>query len=346
MSVSFGNGTTSISTSWNGFKTIVTSKGLLLQYEDDGNVTTIFAFDGQTLAYTCLIWDTVVPDGVINGGYSQAQNDADLADFTTNFKPTANSRLVRTDKFGGQIQTPFEFLAAQNVIPTLKSGLVAAYINTAATAAVAIRSSAYTPGIGNAQRSVKSSSASDATGQTGARTLKITYFDANMAGPKTDTVTLNGTTAVNTNVTDICFIEEMEVVSCGTGLSNAGVITLYSTTAGGGSSMGTLALGENITFWGHHYIQPGVTCYIFGLRTAATAVAGSTYITAQSNPAQSTPIINITGFIRHGGTGALTVDVDWNIPLAITGPALVTLMEKPDSTTASITHAGFDYIQF
>ena len=94
MSVNFGNNTTVISSSWAEFKPAAVAKGLLVQYLDDGNTTTVFAFDGQMLAYSCVIWDGTVPDGVINGGYSQAQNDADLADFTANYKPTANRPLV------------------------------------------------------------------------------------------------------------------------------------------------------------------------------------------------------------------------------------------------------------
>jgi len=42
---------------------------------------------------SCTIWTGAVPAGVIAGGYSQAQNDADKTDFETNFKPYANRSI-------------------------------------------------------------------------------------------------------------------------------------------------------------------------------------------------------------------------------------------------------------
>lgn len=39
--------------------------------------------------YLCVIWRNEVPGGVIAGGYTQAQNDADKLDFETNYKEHA-----------------------------------------------------------------------------------------------------------------------------------------------------------------------------------------------------------------------------------------------------------------
>ena len=119
--------------------------------------------------------------------------------------------------------------------------------------------SAYTEQSSNAQRSLVSSDATDASASTGARTVRITYYDASMVGPFTETVTMNGTTPVNTVATDICFIEKLEVVTAGSNGGNAGTISLMSATAGGGVTVGTIVVGDNETNWCHHYVPSGKT---------------------------------------------------------------------------------------
>lgn len=145
-----------------------------------------------------------------------------------------------------------------------RSGVTSAVIalggSTAGTLQV-MRATAYTEPSAAAQRSVKSSSAADAAAGTGARTVEITYYDGTGAGPLTETVTLNGTTAVNTVATDIRFVERLTVTTVGSGGANAGTLSLYSTTGGGGTVVGSVgvgnivtAVGDNRTFWAHHYV--------------------------------------------------------------------------------------------
>src|SRR5690349_21489583 len=85
-----------ISTQWIQFKSHVANKELLMQYDDDGYVYTLFAFDGP-IAYLATIWKNGVPDGITANSYSQAQNDVDRSDFETNYQPTANKPLSDTD---------------------------------------------------------------------------------------------------------------------------------------------------------------------------------------------------------------------------------------------------------
>ena len=83
-----------ISNSWISFKTIaITVKNLPIQYDDDGNVYTIFAFDGGIIAYLTTIWKGTLPGSIVSGGYSQGQNDSDKADFENNYKANANARI-------------------------------------------------------------------------------------------------------------------------------------------------------------------------------------------------------------------------------------------------------------
>lgn len=72
---------------------------------------------------------------------------------------------------------------------------------------------------------VVSSSANDAAAGTGARTVKVTYLDGNFV-VKSETITLNGTTAVATIATDIYRILDFRVMTTGTGLKSAGTIDI------------------------------------------------------------------------------------------------------------------------
>lgn len=80
-----------VSSFWTEFIDIAIRKELSIQYDDDGIIYTIFAFDGVTIAYNCVIYKGVVPDSLANNGYPQVQNDTDKSDFETNYKPNANN---------------------------------------------------------------------------------------------------------------------------------------------------------------------------------------------------------------------------------------------------------------
>ncbi len=223
MSVIFGTGVTVISSFWTTFKTTVTSKNLPIQYIDDGITTSVFAFDGPSLAYSAIMWDggNVPPD--LQSVYSVAQNNSDLTDFTTNFQSGANKRISRTDNFGNPITTEINFAAAFGLLPNVVSNRAQGYTATSATSGKVIRATTYTPQGTNAQRSVNSTSASDTSAGTGARTVTINYLDTSFVA-HSETVTLNGTTAVNTVGTNIAFIENIVVASVGSGGGNVGTI--------------------------------------------------------------------------------------------------------------------------
>jgi len=77
---------------WRTLKALLSSKNMLLQFTEDTAVYNLFALDG-ILQFTATIWKGTVPDGIIGGGYSQAQNDTDKSDFETNFKAAANKSV-------------------------------------------------------------------------------------------------------------------------------------------------------------------------------------------------------------------------------------------------------------
>jgi hypothetical protein len=89
--INFGT-TPQRSGTWTWFKPLVALKSMVVQYEEDSTVYTVFGYDPPEVLF-CTIWKGAVPDGVVAGGYSQAQNDSDKTDFEANFKSYANRSI-------------------------------------------------------------------------------------------------------------------------------------------------------------------------------------------------------------------------------------------------------------
>jgi len=236
----------------------------------------------------------------------------------------------------------FAELAATSTT-TATSEVISGYIGTAATSTVTIRATTYTPQGTNAQRSVSSTSVNDTSAGTGARTVKVTYLNATGNGPFTETITLNGTTAVNTVATNIALIEKMEVVTVGSVGGNEGTIRIHTTTAGGGSVWASIATSDNRTYWAHHYVPVGKTMFFSTAIAGASVVSGSITVNVL-NPVNT----NIVQF-NPGGTlryNTATNHMHFYVPIKITGPAIVFLNSRPDTTTASTTFAAFGYVEY
>lgn len=255
------------------------------------------------------------------------------------------------DPFNDEVVQPFPFAAA---IPGLFAGYgfsVATGRSVGYVAAVTlntptnIRATTYVPQTTAAQRSLLSSSASDATGGTGAITITINYLNSSMV-LKQDTVTLNGLTAVNTNQTDIQFIESIVVATCGTNLANVGTITMMSGTAGGGSAMASIAIADNATFYAHHYVPTGVSCYVLKHTGVGTLAAGRSYMVRTGNPTLTgLPIIQIGDIIAHLTGGS--EDHEYQVPLVVTGPDYIVMRTNPiASATGNLEYGSFDWVQF
>ena len=99
MSVSIAPQFTQRHYSWSNWKAQAISRGLLWQHDDDGGTYTIWGYDGPEV-HLCTIYKGSVPDGVLNGGYSQEQNDLDKADWEANYKPASNGIVENKAKDG------------------------------------------------------------------------------------------------------------------------------------------------------------------------------------------------------------------------------------------------------
>jgi predicted aspartyl protease len=222
--------------------------------------------------------------------------------------------------------------------------------STSAGVRASCRATTYTEQSSNAQRSVKSSSTNDTSAGTGAREIRITYFDSSGNGPYTTNVVLNGTTAVDTGATDICFIEKMEVVSVGSGGFNAGTISLYTTTAGGGSVIGSIGVGnavtgtgDNKTLWAHHYVPNGkaaeLSTVVFGATANAGGAAGNFYLMAKTiGSNEPEHLVTELDNVVQGNSFQRSL----SSPVRIIGPSRITAYGVPTNNNTYL-YGAFDY---
>jgi hypothetical protein len=212
-----------------------------------------------------------------------------------------------------------------------------------------MRATTYNEQSSAAQRSVASSDADDTAAGTGARTIRITYYDGSGAGPFTEDITLNGTTAVNTAATDIRFVESIEVLTAGASGANEGTITLYVSTGGGGGTIGTIGIGnlvtgvgDNRTFWGHHYVAADYTVElsttIASIQSGGSATSGRVFLRAAK------PLVANSAEVVVGGVvlveGAFQRSYEFNPKVA--GFARITAYAVPTVNNSTVSVA-FDW---
>ena len=105
MSISYGSGFIALSKRWADFKGILTSKHLVLQYEEDDNAYYIFATDLSIIYETTLFKGELLE--TLQEEYSQAQNDADRLDFENNYKDFSNKAIsAGTPSIANSTSTP------------------------------------------------------------------------------------------------------------------------------------------------------------------------------------------------------------------------------------------------
>lgn len=89
---------------WTALKALAVTKSMALQFDSDATHYDIWGYDGPEV-HTCTIWKGAVPEGLSVGvggadpAYSQAQNDADKADFEA-ISSTLNKSLVKHNEMG------------------------------------------------------------------------------------------------------------------------------------------------------------------------------------------------------------------------------------------------------
>lgn len=221
-------------------------------------------------------------------------------------------------------------------------------VTTAATAEAIVRSTTYTQPASQAQRSVSSANANDSSAGTGARTIMIEYYDNTGVGPLFETITMNGTTPVNTVATNIRFIERIKVVTVGSTGSNVGIITLFNATAGGGGAIGTIGATNNRTFWAHHYVPLTKIMNITGVSCShnrTTVGSGAVFVVKSTTPlSANSPLLQESDFIRLYGQSS-TFSRVYQSPIKISGFARVEIYVTPETSSSTIYRGAFDFFE-
>lgn len=257
-------------------------------------------------------------------------------------------RALAMDTTGLAMTGDFAYAAAIARISGAIAGVRSGFSSAGGTPQP-LRATVYTEPAAAAQRSVSSSNVNDTGAGTGAQQVTITYYDATGAGPNTEVVTLNGTTAVNTTNTNIKFIESIKVTRVGTGLVNAGTITLFVTTGGAGGTIGTIGVGnraagtgDNETFWAHHYVANGKKMYLLGMSTSFTGVTtGETYGKSKDPTSATSPELQQTPPM---GARQAWSSYPFRVPVIITGPARFTLYNS--ATGGNEVDGSFEFVEF
>ncbi len=256
------------------------------------------------------------------------------------------------------IAMSFENAVTFGAIAGATSGLVAGYVATSATTSVPIRATTYAAQGANAQRSIASSSANDTAAGTGARTVTVTYLDTTLAAYNTETLTMNGTTSVSTVGTNYAYLENIAVTTTGSTGGNVGTLSFFVNSSGGGGTWGSVAASDNHTYWCHHYVLSGQTCYITNITASATVEPGHVTLQVTGNPGSANvPQQSIGSSYSYGGeliTGLLSgsfvavsqLDHSFRFPITRPGPDFIFMNARPTAATASTTFGSFEFVQF
>lgn len=303
----------------------------------------------QTTALPALLLSAVANSNAPSTATLQA-NFVGVSDTSVSGAPVADAvypwRRTRVSKNG--------ILAAASMPQIIQAGgITAAYagvpdgqVALASTTVTAVRATAWTEPGAVAQRSVVSSSAQDKAGGTGATSVRITYYTNQFQGPKTVDIVLNGTTPVNTVVTDIFYVNSIEVIGTVANhtQTNVGTITLFAAVAGGGAALGTIAVGANRTFWAHHYFGVSMRVLIGSVSGSAKGNSVNFFLRAWNGASTNTAERQISPVLRSTGAQE-TMPLDSPLVLDFPSGGLVTMYAQADSTTAATAYGSFSYYE-
>jgi hypothetical protein len=190
---------------------------------------------------------------------------------------------------------------------------------------------------------VSSSSTADASAGTGARTVELSGLDTNY-DEISETVTLNGQTAVNTT-NEFLRINRMVVRSAGSGGQNAGVIyagTGTVTTGVPANKYATIAIGDNQTVMALWTVPRGYTAYLLQTDITVATTQNNKYCTVHLVSRPNGEVFQIKDkFVKAESS----VHQAYTIPLKFEEKTDIEVRAIGDSSGADIAiSAGLDII--
>lgn len=247
------------------------------------------------------------------------------------------------DNHGLLIAGTIEYAVSAGIIPNSVSGTSYGYVSTSSVTITVLRATAYIEPASASQMEIVSSSVQDdaTPGGTGTRTIRITYYDGTMNGPFTEDLSMNGTSAVATIGTNIRFVESIESLTVGSNGTNAGTITLR--LVGGGATVGTIAVGDGITNWAHHYVANGLRCFVKRVITGSNGNSGSSFLRSVNPLIANAFEKTITPNLRTITAQPSQIYDTENF--TVIGPAKITMYVRANSNTACTWDGGFSYYE-
>lgn len=190
---------------------------------------------------------------------------------------------------------------------------------------------------------VSSSSTADTSAGTGARTVELSGLDTNY-DEISETVTLNGQTAVNTT-NEFLRINRMVVRSAGSGGQNAGVIyagTGTVTTGVPANKYATIAIGDNQTVMALWTVPRGYTAYLLQTDITVATTQNNKYCTVHLVSRPNGEVFQIKDkFVKSESS----VHQAYTIPLNFEEKTDIEVRAIGDSAGADIAiSAGLDFI--
>jgi hypothetical protein len=262
---------------------------------------------------------------------------------------SGNLTPVATDNAGLVMTGDFAYAAATGRVSGALAGAIFSFNNAAGTGP--LRATTYNESSASIARqvSVASSVAADTLGGVGAQKVTLTYYDNSLNGPYTETISLNGTTPVNSVGVNYGVLERVVVSQVGASGSNQGNITIYNAANGASGTFGVIGYGvqttnngDNQSYWGTHYVRPGKTCYILGMTWDMDGVtSGYVYLKAQNPLASGSAGLQIT---PEFGARYVVGDAPFRVPILLAGPSRVHIY--CDAGGGVNVGASFEFVEF
>ena len=189
-----------------------------------------------------------------------------------------------------------------------------------------------TPAAAGERMALDSESDADNGGTvTGALTVRVNYLDA-AGDEQIEVVTMNGQTAVNTDATDIRFVQDLQVETVGSGGVAAGDIFIHkSGTAGLVYSM--IAAGGNQSLVPHKMVPRGKTLHLRNWVASEMSQTKRTIIRLRADCSNTSPPVRQANVFLFKSTVMLDGSAA-QMPLAYAIPALSIVKASAWSATA------------
>ncbi len=186
---------------------------------------------------------------------------------------------------------------------------------------------------------IASSSASDTSAGTGARTVTIIGLNGSYA-VTTETVTMNGTTNVPT-VNSYVIIYRMYVVTAGSGATNAGTITATAQTDA--TVTAQISVGMAQTLMAIYQVPAGKTAYLRRYYASLNNATSATSADVRLSVKPFGEVYQVKHIVGLLSTGTSFVDYRYDLPLVIAEKSLIKLDANSSANNMDVS-GGFDLV--